>query len=85
MGSWKRRHDTGNIRAATEMRIEGKRSRGRPRLRYKDTVGREAQGGMGPRRNRKHSAIRATPDSGTAAKVEILPKKFKKILQQYYK
>ena len=46
----KRRDETENIRAVAEMKLEGKRPRGRPKLRWKETVRRheslEHQGGM---------------------------------------
>ena len=34
----KRRYETENIRAVVEMKMKGKRPRGRPKLRWKDTV-----------------------------------------------
>ena len=37
----KRRDETENIRAVAEMKMEGKLRRGRPRLRWKNTVGRD--------------------------------------------
>ena len=37
----KRRGETENIRAVSEMKMEGKRPRGRPKLRWKDTVRRD--------------------------------------------
>ena len=37
----KRKDETENIGAVTEMKTEGKRPRGRPKLRWKDTVGRD--------------------------------------------
>ena len=40
-GHVKRRDETENIRAVVEMKMEGKRSRGRPKLRWKDTVRRD--------------------------------------------
>ena len=40
-GHVKRRDETGNIRAVVEMKMEGKRPRGRPKLRWKDTVRRD--------------------------------------------
>ena len=40
-GRVERRHETENIRAVAEMKMEGKRPRGRPRLRWKDTVRRD--------------------------------------------
>ena len=40
-GHVKRRDETGNIRAVAEMKIEGKRPRGRPKLRWNDTVRRD--------------------------------------------
>ena len=42
------RHGTEKIRAIVEMKMEGKRPRGRPKLRGKDTIrrGLEHQGGM---------------------------------------
>ena len=39
----KRRYDTENIRAVVDTKIEGKRPRGRPTLRWKDTVSRDQQ------------------------------------------
>ena len=35
------RDETESIRAVVEMKMEGKRPRGRPKLRWKDTVGRD--------------------------------------------
>ena len=52
-GHVKRGDETENIRAVVEMKMEGKRPRGRPKLRLKYTVGgsqdesMEHQGGMG--------------------------------------
>ena len=40
-GHVKRRDETGNIRAVVEMKMEGRRPRGRPKLRWKDTVKRD--------------------------------------------
>ena len=40
-GHFKRRDETENIRAVVEMKMEGKRPRGRPQLRWKDTVKRD--------------------------------------------
>ena len=40
-GHNKGRDETENIRAVAEMKMEGKRPRGRPKLRWKDTVRRE--------------------------------------------
>ena len=40
-GHGKRRYETENIRAVVEMKMEGKRSRGRPKLRWKGTVRRD--------------------------------------------
>ena len=40
-GHVKRRDKTENIRAVVEMKMDGKRPRGRPKLRWKDTVGRD--------------------------------------------
>ena len=40
-GHIKRRHETENIRAVVEMKMEGKRPRGRPKLRWYDTVRRD--------------------------------------------
>ena len=40
-GHVKRRDKTENIRAVVEMKMEGKRPRGRPQLRWKDTVKRD--------------------------------------------
>ena len=37
-GHVKRRHETENSRAVAEMKMEGKRCRGRPKLRWNDTV-----------------------------------------------
>ena len=37
-GHVKRRDETENIRAVVEMKMEGKRPRGRPKLSWKDTV-----------------------------------------------
>ena len=37
----KRRDKTENIRSVVEMKMAGKRPRGRPKLRWKDTVGRD--------------------------------------------
>ena len=39
----KRRDETENIRAVAEMKMEGKRPRGRPKLRWKDTVRRDTK------------------------------------------
>ena len=41
VGHAKRRDETENIRAVVEMKMEGKRPRGRPKLRWKDTVRRD--------------------------------------------
>ena len=40
-GHVKRRGGTENIRAVAEMKMEGKRPRGRPKLRWNDTVRRD--------------------------------------------
>ena len=40
-GHIKRRDETENIRAVVEMKMEGKRPRGRPKLRWYDTVRRD--------------------------------------------
>ena len=40
-GYIKRRDETENIRAVVEMKMEGKRPRGRPKLRWKDTARRD--------------------------------------------
>ena len=40
-GHVKRRGETENIRAVTEIKMEGKRPRGRPKLRWKDTLRRD--------------------------------------------
>ena len=40
-GHVKRREETENSRAVVEMKMEGKRPRGRPKLRWKDTVRRD--------------------------------------------
>ena len=40
-GHIKRRHETENIRAVVEMKMEGKCPRGRPKLRWYDTVRRD--------------------------------------------
>ena len=40
-GHVKRREETENIRAVVGMKMEGKRRRGRPKLRWKDTVRRD--------------------------------------------
>ena len=40
-GHVKRRYETENSRAVVEMKMEGKRPRGRPKLRWKDTVRRD--------------------------------------------
>ena len=40
-GHVKRRDETENIRAAVEMKMEGKHCRGRPKLRWKDTTRRD--------------------------------------------
>ena len=40
-GHVKRRGEAENIRAVAEMKMEGKRPRGRPQLRWKDTVRRD--------------------------------------------
>ena len=64
-GHIKRRYETENIRAIVEMKMEGKRPRGRPKLRCKDTV----------RRDQKALNIREewatdTPHRETVAKAE---------------
>ena len=52
-GHIKRRDETENIRAVVEMKMEGKRLRGRPKLKWKDACGQkgteslEHRGGMG--------------------------------------
>ena len=51
-GHLRRSVETENIRAVAEIKMEGKRHKGRPRLRWKDTVRRDMkslddQGGMG--------------------------------------
>ena len=48
-GHVKRRDESENIRAVVEMKMEGKRLRGRPKLRCEDTVRSdlEDQGGRG--------------------------------------
>ena len=40
-GPVKRRHETENIREVVEMKMEGNRPRGRPKLRWRDTVRRD--------------------------------------------
>ena len=40
-GQVKRRDESENIRAVVEMKMEGKRPRGRPKLRWKDTARRD--------------------------------------------
>ena len=42
-GHVKRRDETENIRAVAEMKMEGKRPRRRPQLRWKDTVRRDVK------------------------------------------
>ena len=44
-GHVKRRDETENIRAVVEIKMEGKRPRGRPTLRWKDTVRRDLKDG----------------------------------------
>ena len=39
----KRRDETDNTRAVAKMKMEGKRPRGKPRLRWKDTVSRDME------------------------------------------
>ena len=41
IGRVNRRDETENIRAVVEMKMDGKRPRGRPKLRWKDTVRRD--------------------------------------------
>ena len=45
-GHVKRRDETENIRAVTEMKMDRKRPRGRPKLRWKDTVRSDMKDGM---------------------------------------
>ena len=49
-GHVKRRDETEKVRAVAEMKMEGKRPRGRPKLRWKDTVRRNIKRGA-TRRN----------------------------------
>ena len=73
-GHVKRRDETENFRAVVEIKMEGKRPRGRPKLRSKDTVRRDlkASGRNGPLTGSdgKVSARPATPHRETAAKGE---------------
>ena len=75
-GHVKRRDETENIRAVVEMKMEGKRPRGRPKLTWKDAVRRDmkpgATGSNGPLtvRDGKVCARPATPHRETVAKGE---------------
>ena len=75
-GHVKRRGETENVLAVAEMKMEGKRPRGRPKLRWKDTVRRDLKAWKikeeGPltEKDGKVSAIPATPNRETAAKGE---------------
>ena len=61
------RDETENIRAVVEMKMEMKRPRGRPKLRWNDTSGRN---GTRTGNDAKFSARPATPHRETAAKGE---------------
>ena len=75
-GHIKRRDATENIRAVAEMNMEGKRPRGRPRLRWCDTVRRDVKAWKAKRngplteKDGKVSERPATPSRETAAKGE---------------
>ena len=75
-GHVKRRDETKNIRAVVEMKMEGKCPRGRPKLRWKDTVRRDLKPGTSGRnepltgRDGKVSARPATPHRETMGKSE---------------
>ena len=67
-GNVKRRDETENIRAVTEMKMEGKRPRGRPKLRWYDTVRRDLKAWKIKEEWATDSARPATPSRETAAK-----------------
>ena len=74
-GHVKRRDETENIRAVVEMKMDGKRPRGRPQLRWKDTVKRDMKAWSIKEdywpptvRNGEVCARPATPHRETAAK-----------------
>ena len=76
-GHVERRCETENIRAVAEMKMEGKRPRGRPKLRWNDTVRRDLKETGTSRRNGpltekdgKVSARSTTPNRETVAKGE---------------
>ena len=75
-GQVKRGGETENIRAVAEMKMEGKRPRGRPMLRWNDTVRRDLKARnikeewATDRQHGKVSARPATPNRETAAKCE---------------
>ena len=72
-GQVKRRDETENIRAVAEMKMEGKRPRGRPKLRWNDTLrkpGTSRSNGPLTEKDGKVSARPATPNSETATKCE---------------
>ena len=84
-GHVKRRDETENIRAVVEMKMEGKRPRGRPQLRWKDTVKRDMKAWSRPIKEewatdrekwRSMCKTRYTPHRETAAK----GKKGKKVI-----
>ena len=84
-GHVKMRGETENIRAVAEMKMEGKRPRGRPKLRWKDTIRRDLKACKSRRngplteKNGMVSARPATPNRETAANGE----KGEKILSAY--
>ena len=76
-GHVKRRGETENIRAVAEMKMEGTRPRGRPKLRWHDTVRRDLKAwnikeewATDIETDGKVSARPATPNRETAAKGE---------------
>ena len=73
-GHVKRRGETENTRPVAEMKMEGKRPRGRPKLRWNDTVRRDLKAWNikeeWTEKDGKVSARPATPNRETAAKAE---------------